>query len=99
MRKRYTAEQRERLVAEVRSTGEKVPVVAARMGVQASTAYLWIKQAGVPASKPTFARVMRTQVVSPSSVVLEVARVRVVVEAGFDAGLLREVVAALSNKP
>lgn len=99
MRKRYTAEQRERLVAEVRSTGDRVPEVAARMGVQASTAYLWIKQAGPSASKPTFARVVREHAASRSSVVLEVGGVRVVVEADFDAALLRQVVAALSNEP
>lgn len=95
MRKRYTAEQRERLIAEVRA-GEAVPVVAARMGVGASAAYLWIKEARA-ASKPTFAKLVPAS--TPlSSLVLEVGRTRVRVEAGFDAALLRQVVAALSSE-
>ena len=39
MRKRYTAEQRERLIAEVRR-GERAGVVAKRMGITPSTVYL-----------------------------------------------------------
>lgn len=96
MRKRYTAEQRERLIAEVEA-GEAVPVVAARMGVGASAAYLWIKEARA-ASKPTFAKLVPTSAAA-SSVVLEVGRARVRVEVGFDAALLREVVSALSGEP
>ncbi len=95
MRKRYTAEQRERLIAEVQA-GEAVPVVAARMGVGASAAYLWVKEAR-EASKPTFARLMSASAAS-SSMVLEVGRARVRVEAGFDAGLLRQVISALSDE-
>lgn len=95
MRKRYTAEQREQLIAQVRA-GETVPVVAARMGVGASAAYLWIKEAR-EASKPTFAKLVRALPPS-SSMVLEVGRARVRVEAGFDAALLRQVVAALSGE-
>ncbi|MGK3996587.1 transposase [Sorangium sp. So ce1024] len=85
MRKRYTAEQRERLIAEV-AAGEGGAVVAARMGVGASAAYLWVKVAR-EGSKPTFAKVVRSS--SSSSMVLEVGRARVRVEAGFDAELLR----------
>jgi transposase-like protein len=95
MRKRYTAEQRERLIAEVQA-GEVVPVVAARMGVDASVAYLWVKEAR-EATKPTFARLVPASAAS-SSVVLEVGRARVRIEAGFDAGLLRQVVTALSGE-
>ncbi|WP_438018606.1 transposase [Sorangium sp. So ce315] len=85
MRKRYTAEQRERLIAEV-AAGEGVAVVAARMGVGASATYLWVKEAR-EGGKPTFAKVVRSS--SSSSMVLEVGRARVRVEAGFDAELLR----------
>ena len=101
MRKRYTAEQRERLIAEVRA-GEAVPVVAARMGVGASAVVgdaaiaRAIKEARA-ASKPTFAKLVPAS--TPlSSLVLEVGRTRVRVEAGFDAALLRQVVAALSSE-
>ena len=96
MRKRYTAEQRERLIAEVQA-GEAVAVVAARMGVGTSAAYLWIKEAHETRG-PTFAKLLRTSAaITTASVVLDIGRVRVRVEAGFDAALLREVVSALSR--
>ena len=97
MRKRYTTEQRERLVAEVRSTGEPVRLVAERLGVTVSSAYLWMKDAAAAPSKPVFARVVPARAASPSSLTLEVGRTRVRVEAGFDAELLRQVVSALSD--
>jgi len=96
MRKHYTAEQRERLVAEVRSTGEPVRVVAERFGVTVSSAYLWMKDAAPAPSRPVFARVLPARAASPSALTLEVGRTRVRVEAGFDAELLRQVVSALS---
>ena len=98
MRKQYTAEQRERLVAEVRSTGEPVRVVAERLGVTVSSAYLWMKDAEAGPSKPVFARVVPARAASSSmssSLTLEVGRARVRVEVGFDAELLRQVVSAL----
>ena len=98
MRKQYTAEQREKLIAEVRATGERVSVVAKRMGVAASSAYLWMKAAAsspVPRA-PVFARVVPARV---ATVRLQVGSTAVVVEAGFDAELLRQVVAALSGTP
>jgi transposase-like protein len=95
MRKRYTAEQREQLIAEVRA-GETVPIVAARMGVGASAAYLWMKEARA-ASKPMFARLVPAVRSPSSSLVLEVGRARVRVEAGFDPELLRQVVTALGE--
>ena len=97
MRKRYTAEQRERLVAEVWKTGEPVRVVAERLGVTASSAHLWVKQASAAPSTPVFARVVRSPAPAGRSLTLEVGRARVRVEPGFDAALLREVVSALSD--
>lgn len=97
MRKRYTAEQRERLLAEVRKTGETVRVVAERLGVTASAAYMWIKEAKSEPSAPMFARVVRSPAPGGRSLTLEVGRARVRVEPGFDAALLREVVLALSD--
>jgi len=93
MRKQYTAEQREKLIAEVRA-GEAVSVVAKRMGVTSSSAYLWMKAAAPASTAPMFARVVPARV---SSLRLQVGRAAVVVEAGFDAELLRQVVAALSG--
>jgi transposase-like protein len=92
MRKQYTAELRERLIAEVRA-GEPVSVVAERMGVTSSSAYLWMKAAAPASSAPNFARVVSTR---RSSLQLQVGGAAVVVEAGFDPELLRQVVAALS---
>ena len=83
MRKRYTAEQRERLLAEVRKTGETVRVVAERLGVTASAAYLWIKEASTEASAPVFARVVRASAPAGRSLTLEVGRARVQVEPGW----------------
>lgn len=97
MRKQYTAEQRERLVSEVRKTGESVRVVAERLGVTPSSGYLWMKEAAAAGrSEPAFAKVVRSAA-KGQSLTLEVGRARVRVEAGFDAALLREVVLALSD--
>lgn len=92
MRKQYTAEQRAQLIAEVRATGEKVSVVAKRMGVASSSAYLWMK-APAPGA-PVFAKVVPAR---RASLRLEVSGAAVVVEAGFDAELLRQVVVALGG--
>ena len=103
MRKRYTAEQREKLVAEVRAIGASAGEVAKRMGVTPSSAYLWMKAAAAPApSAPAFARLMPSisKTASASSgMVLEVGGVRLHVREDFDAALLRRVVAALSGVP
>jgi transposase-like protein len=96
MRKQYTDEQREQLIAEVRATGEKVRVVAARLGVGPSTAYHWMKEAAAPESAPVFARVVPSRAATPSSLVIELGRATVRVEIGFDPELLRNVIAALS---
>jgi transposase-like protein len=93
LRKQYTAEQREKLIAEVRA-GETVRVVAKRMGVTLSSAYLWMKAATPASSTPVFARVVPAR---SSSLRLQMGSAAVVVEAGFDAELLRQVVAALSG--
>jgi transposase-like protein len=103
MRKRYTTEQREQLLAEVRSSGETVREVAARLGVGVSAAYLWVKEAGASAEKksvesaqaPVFARVVPKRLLR--GLVVEVGSAAIRVEGEFDAKLLREVVAALSE--
>ncbi len=100
MRKRYTAEQREQLVAEVRATGASAGEVAKRMGVTPSSAYLWVKAATSEASAPVFARVVPAKPESTSltsRLVLEVDGVKLHVGEDFDAELLRRVIAALSG--
>ena len=109
MRRRHTVEERERLIAEVRSSGETARVVAERMGVCASSAYRWMKEVASVAttaaprvassarSAPVFARVVPGRVVKRAGLTVEVGRAMIRVEAGFDAELLRGVVAALSD--
>jgi transposase-like protein len=96
MRKRHTAEERERLIAEVRATGEIPRVVAERMGVCASSAYRWLKEAS-DAGAPVFARVVPSQSASSPAFVVQLGRVTIRVETGFDAELLRGIVAALGD--
>ena len=110
MRKLYTAAERRRFLDEVREGGEPVAVVARRLGIRVSTAYLWHQRANgnappsksksksrakpVLKAKPTFARVVPE---SRPSVVVQIGCATVRVEAGFDAELLRNVVAALDG--
>jgi transposase-like protein len=94
MRIRYTVEQRERLVAEVRASGERVSVVAKRLGVPASSAYLWLKAARSTAPSPVFARVVPARA---TPLRIDVGGATLVIERGFDPELLRQVVAALSG--
>ena len=96
MRKRHTAEDRERLISEVRATGDIPRVVAERLGICASSAYRWMKEASV-AGLPVFARVVSSRAASRAGLVVQIGRATIRVETGFDVELLRGVVAALSE--
>jgi transposase-like protein len=96
MANQYTPEQREKLIAEVRASGERVSVIAKRMGISSSSAYLWMKRAAPAPSAPIFARVVPARA---TSLRLEVAGAALVVERGFDPELLRQVIATLSRSP
>lgn len=96
MHRRYTARQREQLIEAVRTSGEPVKAVAERMRVSVSTAYLWMKAVKRPKG-PQFARVVREPLTQKSPMSIDVGGVVVRVDAGFDAVLLREVVAALKG--
>jgi transposase-like protein len=85
------------LISEVRSTGESVGSVAKRLGVTSSSAYLWLKGVETP-SAPVFARVVPSTSAASQSLTIEIGEVTVRVEVGFDAALLRSVVAALSDR-
>lgn len=95
MRKRYSKEVRERVIAEVHSTGEPVRTVAERLGVCVSSAHRWIKKAVPGPSAPAFARLLPARAATRASLTVEVGRATIRVDAGFDAELLREVIAAL----
>lgn len=85
------------MIAEVRATGERAGVVAKRMGITPSTAYLWMKAAAPATSAPMFARVVPAPATkTASSMVLEVGGAKLHLEHDFDPALLRQVVAALS---
>jgi transposase-like protein len=95
MRKQYTVEDRARLIAEVRTTGEPVKEVADRLGISVSSAYLWLKAA--PASVPRFAKLVRLPSAAAAELAVKVGAATIRVATGFDAELLRSVVAALGN--
>jgi len=95
MRKQYTVEDRGRLIAEVRATGEPVKKVADRLGVSVSSAYLWLKDA--PANAPKFAELVRLPSTAAAELAVQVGPATIRVGAGFDAELLRSVVAALGS--
>lgn len=96
MHRRYTARQREQLIEGVRTSGEPVKAVAERMGVSVSTAYLWVK-AGQRPKSPQFARVVRESLTQNPAMSIDVGGVVIRLDVGFDAVLLREVVAALKG--
>lgn len=89
MGRRHGAREREQLIETVRTSGKPVKVVAERLGVSASTAYLWLK------AKPRFVRLVPETPKKVASLVLRVGGVAIEVDAGFDAELLRTVVSAL----
>jgi transposase-like protein len=113
MRRHYTDEQRSELVGLVTMRRATVPQAAARLGVTTSTAYNWVRRAAAPgaaAHRPSGPA--RAVSVAPTLTFVEVARpgergaavlVRVAgteieVRHGFDAALLRDVVAALRDE-
>jgi transposase-like protein len=97
MRRRFTAEERERFVEEVRA-GASVRDAAARRGLNTSLGYRWMQTAGASRG-PKFARLVTTATAPPSTITVHVGAATLRVEAGFDADLLRAVVAALSAAP
>jgi transposase-like protein len=96
MGKRDNAKERDRLIETVRASGEPVKVVAQRLGIRESTAYYWMKGAR-RGDQPKFARVLSTATISKASLSIDVEGVVIRLEAGFDAALLREVIAALKG--
>jgi hypothetical protein len=97
MRRRYTPKQREQLIEAIRTSGEPVKTVAKRMGVGASTAYLWVKDPPMP-GVPQFARLVPESRAALPSLVVRVGSAAIRVDGGFDADLLGAVVSALSAR-
>jgi hypothetical protein len=80
-------------MAEVKA-GEMPRVVAERLGVCASSAYRWVKDAasGATVDAPMFARVVPSGAAPRAGVVVQLGRALIRIESGFDAELLRAVV-------
>jgi hypothetical protein len=96
MGKRYKANERERLIETVQASGESVKAVAKRLGVKEATAYYWMKR-GREREPVQFARVIRAPLMPKVSMSIDVGGVVIRLDSGFDAELLREVVAALKG--
>ena len=107
MRRHYTAEQRGQLLEFV-AAGRSVRKAAARLGIATSTASYWVRRATAKA-KPlrqrearhcgeplAFARLVREHEVA--SIEVRVGGAAIHVGPGFDAELLRAVVAALRGE-
>jgi uncharacterized protein (AIM24 family) len=95
-RQRLTAARWQTLIDQQRSSGRSVGAFCRQQGVAACTFYAWRRRL----AKPTFVEVKAgaSERVTASSPLVLVLRggVRVQVRAGFDAGLLRRLVEALS---
>ncbi len=81
-------------------SGDAVWAVATRVGVSKATAYRWWAEEQKSGAAPAieFAPLVRSTEVARLGIVVELGAVRIRVEAGFDAELLRSVVAALSTE-
>lgn len=98
MGRRSKAKQRDLLIETVRTSGEAVKVVAARMGVKDSTAYYWMKRARA-AKVPEFVRVLPRSAAAKDGIAIEVGGVVIRLKSGFDPALLLDVVSVLRRQP
>jgi transposase-like protein len=101
MRRTYTASQRDELLRGVIRRGERVPEIAARLGVGLATAYKWVRAAATStdegtSSRPTFVELVPTRR-RDARLVVRVGVAEIDVPEGFDSGLLRSVVEALGG--
>jgi transposase-like protein len=96
----YTEAERERFLNEAAGAGESLSRFARRQGLNVSTAYMWSRTRSAKRSV-TFARVVRNSEAPNTSgtgaVTLRVGSAQIDVHLGFDAGLLRAIVEALSG--
>ena len=96
-RRRYTAEEHQQFLEQVRS-GASVREAAARLGLNTSIGYRWVQKARSSSATPKFARLVPASK-APPAVTIQVGTAMLRVEAGFDAELLRSVISALSAAP
>ncbi len=105
MRRKFTETDKQRFLAELKATGETPWRFARRTGVTPGSLYRWLeKRAPTAAAAPKFARLVTAGRPGPAGkvaagqILVQVGDARVQVESGFDAVLLRAVVAALSGQ-
>ena len=103
MRRTYERRQRAELIRAVRERGEATRDAARRLGVTASTAFRWLRIEAEASGRarheevtPTFVELMPVRP-APTGLLVRVGPAAIEVDAGFDAALLRAVVAALSE--
>jgi transposase-like protein len=102
MRRKFTETDRQRYLAELKASGETPWSFARRVGVTPANLYRWMRQPGGP--RPQFARLVRERPsggatsAAAKRISIQIGDALVHVEAGFDPGLLRDVVAALSGQ-
>lgn len=98
MTKVFGEQDRAELVAAVKR-GESVPSAARRFGIARSTVYTWIRRAGAAASvapQPRFLELAPER--GPEvGLIVRVGGAEIEVGTGFDADLLRSIVAALGG--
>jgi transposase-like protein len=106
MRRRYTREQRTQLVELVTSGKATVVEAATRLGVGESAANNWLAESRKPRktraarrlAAPTFVRLVpSTYAADATTIAVRVGDAEIQVHRGFDGGLLRAVVATLSE--
>jgi transposase-like protein len=93
----YERDVRDELVSAVKR-GESTGVAARRLGVNPSTAYKWMQRSReAEAALPTrFVRLVRAPA-KESALVVRIGATAIEVRSGFDATLLRAVIAALEE--
>lgn len=110
IRRKYTQAERAELIRCVRESGERISVVAARLGISRKTAYNWLRPAArrrlsttattrpPRALIPAFAQLVPTMpkpATAEARLLVRVGAAEIDVRAGFEPGLLRAVVDAL----
>ena len=96
MRKVYSKEQRFELIESVLAGRTTVVEAAAKIGVAASTAFVWVRHARKPPStgSPGFVQLVRSER-SDGGITVNVGGAEICIRRGFDADVLRAVVSAL----
>jgi transposase-like protein len=103
MRRKFTETDRQRYLAELKDSGETPWRFARRIGITPGSLYRWMRL-HPQSSGAKFARLVperrsgEPSVIVAGRISVQIGDALVQVEPGFDAGLLRDIVAALASK-